>query len=280
MKDGLAEGLFEAIEARERMRKARATHGSLQSWRRWSALVVVGVMAPLSAAASEPTAEARFCFNDWPPYTSADEQGPMGISVDVLTEAAARAGYVPVFTELPWNRCLELVRDGTMDAVIDAAHRPQYLQGPASFSVYSNTIWVAENSTLTVPDLAAFGGTRFGFVAGYEYPATMLDAFVEYEIDIAYSVDDAANVRQLAYGRVDAIVGDFVGTLLYADENDLAIRPLFPSHSVDRLYPSFNTDLPEMQRAFDAVIQQMLDDGTIDTIYQQHIGVSFSEVVG
>ena len=250
----------------------------LLRWR--TGLAATVALAASSAGAEQHLAEARFCFNDWPPYTSVDEEGAVGISVEVLTEAATRAGYQPVFTELPWNRCLELVRDGTIDAVVDAAHRPLYLQGPASFSVYSNTIWVAETSAQTAPDLAAFSGQRFGFVAGYEYPQAILNSFAEHQIEIAYSVDDAANIRQLAYDRVDAIVGDFVGTLLYAEENDLPIRPLYPSHSVDRLYPSFNAELPDMQRAFDAAIQQMLDDGSIDAIYQQHIGVSFSEVVG
>ena len=242
--------------------------------------VLVSAVGPQGALADTEDGTVSFCFNDWPPYAEMTEDGPNGISVDVLREAAHRAGLAPTFQELPWNRCLALVRQGAIDAVIDAAARSEYLQGPTSFSVYSNTIWVGDDNRMMVLEFSALAGTRIGLVAGYEYPQALLDEIAANGMVIEYSVDDAANVRQLAFGRVEAIVGDFVGTLGLAEAGALAIHALAPAHSIDSLYPSFNPERVALHRAIDAALFDMLTDGTIDRIYRDHVGAAFSEVLG
>ena len=83
----------------------------------------------------------------------------------------------------------------------------------------------------------------------------------------------------LAFGRVDAIIADLVSTLSFAREHGLSIHPLIPDHSVDRLYPSFNPERPDLHRALDAALADLIDDGTVDRAYRNHLGVGFEDVV-
>jgi len=234
-----------------------------------------------SASLAEVTAPpVRFCFNNWVPYAVADDTGIHGITVAVLTEAARRADLAATFEELPWKRCLEMVRQGRLDAVVDAADRPEFLQGPASYSVYTNTIWVGAETRMESLAFEALSGKKMGLVDGYSYPDQLMVQLQASGLKIDYSVDDATNIRKLAFGRVDSIVGDFVGTLLFAREHGLNIHPLTPNHSFDRLYPSFNKTRADLQRAIDKSLAGMIADGSIDRIYRKHIGIGFEEAVG
>jgi len=93
-------------------------------------------------------------------------------------------------------------------------------------------------------------------------------------------VDDGANIRQLVFGRCEAIVADFIGTIMYANDNKISIHPSVPSRSVDRLYASFDPERVELQRMLDAAIHDMLMDGTVDRIYRAHVETDFSEILG
>lgn len=244
------------------------------------AIVSMSLMLAGSGRGQPAQSTIRFCFNSWPPYVQKDETGISGISVDILTEAARRAELTAVFEELPWNRCLEMVRQGSMDAVVDAAGREEFLYGPNSYSVYTNTIWVREEDALASSSFELLAGGRIGLVHGYEYPDALYGDMTKVGLNYAYSVDDAANIRMLAFGRVDAIVADLVSTLNFVREHGLSIHPLHPNHSVDRLYPSFNPHRTDLHRSLDAALAEMIDDGTVDRVYRDHLGVGFKAVVG
>lgn len=245
-------------------------------------IVIAGLAVLVSPglSAGENPAPVRFCFNNWAPYAVADDTGFHGISVAVLTEAARRADLAATFEELPWNRCLEMVRQGRLDAVVDAADRPEFLQGPTSYSIYSNTIWVGTENQQTALAFDDLRGQKIGLVDGYKYPDRLMEQLQASELEIDHSVDDATNIRKLAFGRVDSIIGDFVGTLLFAREHSLNIHPLVPNHSFDRLYPSFNKTQAGVQQKIDKSIAGMIADGSADKIYRKHIGIGFDEAVG
>lgn len=244
-----------------------------------AAVLCAAFILPVGSRAQHDTPTVRFCFNIWPPYAQRDGSGFDGISIDLLTEASRRAGLTAAFEELPWNRCLEMVRQGEIDAVVDAMDREEFLQGPSSYSVYSNTIWVRDDSDVTALSFDALASRTVGLVHGYQYPEDLLRELTDAGMNNEYSVDDAANMRMLAAGRVDAIVADLVSTLSFARDHGLAIRPLVPDHSADRLYPSFNPDRTDLQKAVDAALAEMIDDGTVDQVYRDYLGIGFEDAV-
>lgn len=221
----------------------------------------------------------RYCFNFWFPYTREVDGRVEGISIDILREATARAGMRAEFAQLPWKRCLETVRRGEIDAVVDAAERPDLLQGPTSFSVYTNTFWVREDFPADEFDPAALAGKEIGLVDGYLYPEKLWEDLRSLGATIDSSVDDGTNIRKLAFGRVDAIIGDYVSTLVFVRENGLKLKPLSPSHSADRLYPSFNAERSMLQANIDSVLAEMVADGAVDRIYRRHLGQALQDIL-
>lgn len=220
----------------------------------------------------------RICFNDWPPYTFVHDGVPGGISVDLARLTAERIGKRAVFSQLPWNRCLDAVREGKQDAILDAADRPEFRQGPTSFSAYSNTFWVrvGDPARRYAPEILR--GRRIGLVHGYYYPEDLLDLMRSASESIDYSVDDATNLRKLAFGRVDAVIADLASTLILARTEELPLRPLSPSHSADALYVSFNARLTGLQREFDAALRVLIESGAADRVYHRHVDMGICEV--
>ncbi len=236
---------------------------------------LVGVALAYAVPGAEPE-RLGFCFNAWPPYAYVQDGVATGLSVRVLDEAARRSGVVIDYLERPWKRCLHEVRTGTIDAAIDAASRPEFVQGPVSYSVYTNTFWVRDDAELQSFSLEGLRGKTIGLVTGYRYPAELVED-APYRID--YSVDDDTNLRKLAAGRVDAIVADLVSTVRAAESAKLGVRPLLPSHSVDRLYPSFNEKRGAVQKRFDAALAEMQAEGYFAAVYREMLGVDFDELL-
>lgn len=221
--------------------------------------------------------EVSFCFNDWPPYATKSADGVAGISVNIVQQAAQRIGIQVNFEELPWNRCLQKVKDGEVDAVIDAAERPEFVQGPTSFSLFSDTFWVREDSG--IKSYSDISGGRVGLVDGYNYSGSLLAYLDDLKLQREMTIDDPTNIRKLAFGRVNVIIADFASTLLFARQHRLKISPILPPFSYDPLYVSFSQDKSEIQHRFDQSFSELLKDGSIDAVYQQYLGTGYSKLM-
>lgn len=265
--------LGEAILLEEGASMRRAVMQAL--CRKYLLLGWVGLLYAPTVSAQENS--VSFCFNEWPPYVSVVNGTPSGVSVDVLTAAAKRAGLKASFTALPWKRCLQAVMSGEIDAVMDAAKRDEFLQGDVTFSLYTNTFWVRADERSEHIDLKNLGTRSIGLVAGYNYGETLDRLLAASGIKKDYSKDDPVNIRKLAFGRVDVIIADYLSTMDFAKKNDLSIVPLLPSHSFDRLYPSFNKNKSDLHKRINSALRAMIADGTIDAIYKRLVGVSYSD---
>jgi polar amino acid transport system substrate-binding protein len=240
---------------------------------------LITAMVWFGPSARSAAEEVSYCFNEWPPYAYLDGAQAKGISVEILTEATRRAGMTASFVELPWNRCLEQVRSGETDAVIDAAERAEYIQGPASFSAYTDHFWVRADDFAQVYDATALENRTLGLVEGYVYPDSLIADVEQADMKIDYAVDDGNNLEKLAAGRVDVIVADLFSTLHIVREKGLALRQLLPAHSVDMLYPSFGPERGDKQGRVDAALQGMLRDGFIDGLYRRYFGIGFQDAM-
>jgi len=217
-----------------------------------------------------------FCFSDWPPYSMMKDGEAQGVSIEILKQAAQRADLKPSFQELPWNRCLQMVKAGEIDAVIDAAKRKEYLQGDITHSVYTNTFWVRADDPVKEIDIEHFNGRSIGLVAGYKYAEPLDSILADARLKKEYSKDDTTNIRKLSFGRIDVIIGDYVGTRSFADKNGLSLRPILPSYSVDRLYPSFNLQKSDVHERLNEGLRAITKEGIVDAIYKRALGITFT----
>lgn len=83
--------------------------------------VLLGLLLSAHALAAEPL---RLCYEDVPQgyWTRPDGSG---VALDLVRKVESRLGEHFTYTSLPWKRCLEEVRIGTMDAVVGAADSPE-----------------------------------------------------------------------------------------------------------------------------------------------------------
>ncbi|HBB21653.1 MAG TPA: amino acid ABC transporter substrate-binding protein, partial [Pseudomonas sp.] len=70
----------------------------------------------LLASASLPAEVLRLAGNIWPPYTDKSLPGE-GLSVELIRTALERGGYRVEYIEVPWERALFGLRNGSYDMV-------------------------------------------------------------------------------------------------------------------------------------------------------------------
>lgn len=219
----------------------------------------------------------RVCFAEWPPYTVMTDKGPDGISVSILKRAAQMLGKEIEFGHLSWNDCLEKVKDGEFDVILDAAMRKDYLQGPTSFSIYSDTFWVSSNRNISRYE--QLSGGKVALVEGYVYNERILAHIKGLRLEIVRGTDDLTILRDMAQGRVDAAVADLASTFIVVREQNLKAHPILPPFSFDQLYASFHRGNPDLQRDFDQAFAKLIEQGYVDELYTKVIGTPYTSFV-
>ena len=234
-------------------------------------LLLATLLLPPMAFADDAV---TFCYVDWPPYTETRDGGLQGITVEIVRQAASEIGREISFVKREWDDCLERVKAGEFDAILDAAKRDAYLQGPTSFNSYIDTFWVTNASKINRYD--QLKGGRIALVKGYNYDERLLAHLRDLDAEVVRGIDDSTIVRDLDAGRLDASVADLASTFYIAHEENLNILPILPPFTEDRLYTSFHTGRPEIQREFDRAFTRLIESGFVDEVYEKYIGITFS----
>lgn len=226
------------------------------------------------------TEEIRICGVEWPPFTTRSESGAMsGISYEMLKTAFSRMGVSFQLDFVPWERCKQMVINGVVfDAILDATENADLIVGENPTSMYPIALFKRPSPSVEVDafDWSVGENKSVGRVLGYAYNS-FEEKMTAWNFD--YSTDDRTMIQKLALFRTDFIIGDMFSTHILAEEMDLDIKMLQPFMSVDNLYLAFNPQHQAIQSQFDRVVAGMIDDGTLDRIYQQSIGYTYAELM-
>lgn len=241
------------------------------SWLHGFVLTLALLVQPVPALANEPV---TFCFVDWPPYTASTDGFIDGITIRVIRKAAELIDQEIRFEQHEWNDCLDKVERGELDAILDASHRPVYLQGPTSFTSYIDTFWVSNRSKISSYDRLI--GGKIALVTGYNYDNRLYAHLKDLNAEVIRGKDDQTILVDLNQGRVDAAVADLASTFLFTQKKNLQIHPILPPFTADRLYLSFNREKVEIQRDFDQAFARLLEQGYVDEVYKEFIGTTYS----
>lgn len=230
-----------------------------------------------AGAKGEVDKPLRFCFVEWRPFTYLEDGAPQGITVNVMREAARRAGYEVIFAQKPWRRCVLETHAGWFDAVMDSPAYESLVQGPTLASVYGYVVIARKDEApAAYKGLSQLQGKTVGTVIGYEYPP----AFVEdTEILKVSAPSDVLALRMLDYGRIDFMLGDFLNSPSLIRRHGLALELLEPVMDVTPLYPAFHASKKDVQAKFDEALASLHEDGFIDQFYQQVFGRSLKEFI-
>jgi len=246
------------------------------------------LFAPVGRAAAQDL--VRLCSEAWSPYViaeslSPDETGPTGISIDILDAAMARLGKRATVSLLPYARCTSAVMDRRFDGQLGVDRNEAGLltdHTPHQWWVIAAAVrrdWPSDR----MDGLDDFRDATAVFVTSYTYP----DVIAQFEgfrrrVEIPSGIEnlDAPSrlLRMVESGRGDVFFDDETWMRWRLARHPMAIKVLPPPISLVPQFTGFSPERPDLSRGYAEAVEQMLADGTVDRIYRDYLGVSFSEM--
>ncbi len=240
-------------------------------------IAVAGVL--ISGALASASEQVRIGYGHVPPITYRDEKGqPAGFAVDVLNEAARRAGIRLKWVTSGNSRQIEdQLRSGGLDLVpagmvTEERRRNFYVSDPW---------WFTELDVLTKPGISAaeMSGKRIGLAS----PLYRLPAQQEFPHSLLIPFESASAASEVCRGNVDGIL------VTHGDLHDfLRERPkacagtdlqTFDSDVVIDLGVISRRDREPVARRLRARIDEMALDGTLAQMAGRHPPLSTSGAV-
>lgn len=235
---------------------------------------IVLLLAALGAGSAHGEA-LRLAGNVWPPYT--DQRLPGGgLSVELIRTALGRAGYQVDFIEVPWERALLGLQQGSYD-MANAWPTSRRL----GYAVYSRPFlsnrvrWIQRrDDDVVYRGLDSLVNYRLGLVRGYAYGEALAG---DPRLNKGYAANFVQAAKMLSAGRIDLTLEDERTALFHMR------RELKPLQDAYRFVPGefrvldlaliVRADHPhqgEIIAAFNRQIEAMLADGSYADVFHRH----------
>ncbi|PJF41998.1 MAG: basic amino acid ABC transporter substrate-binding protein, partial [Candidatus Thermofonsia Clade 1 bacterium] len=213
----------------------------------------------------------------YPPFENVNtETGEIeGFDIELLNAIAAKAGFTPVYQNVPFDTIFTNLAAGQYDIVISATTITEERQQTVLFSnpyfAAAQVLTVRAADAETLKSVEALAGKKVGVqkgTTGADY-AKSLGGFdvVEYE-----TTPEA--MRALANGDVDAVIADDAPSktiLLNNPELNLAIT--VEALTVEYYGISVRRECTELIEAINAGLAEVIKEGTYAEIYRKYFGV-------
>lgn len=182
-------------------------------------VVVAGLGLGLNAASAQM--KMKFAAEDkdlYPTYlgsgTDTLAEKP-GVTVELIRLVAKDIGIEPVFVRAPWRRCMELLKEGEVDAVINGSYssaRTEFgafpMQGEKPDDARKSHVWTytlyRKKGTQVAWDGSKFSNVDgpLGTPLGYSIVADLK----KMNLEVDKSGDGESNLRKLSAGRIAGAV--------------------------------------------------------------------------
>lgn len=213
----------------------------------------------------------------YPPFENVNtETGEIeGFDIDLLNAIAAKAGFTPVYQNVPFDTIFTNLAAGQYDIVISATTITEERQQTVLFSnpyfAAAQVLTVRAADAETLNSVEALAGKKVGVqkgTTGADF-AKGLGGFdvVEYE-----TTPEA--MRALANGDVDAVIADDAPSktiLLNNPELNLAIT--IEALTVEYYGISVRLECTELIEAINAGLAEVIKEGTYAELYRKYFGV-------
>ncbi|HJU49371.1 MAG TPA: transporter substrate-binding domain-containing protein [Pseudogulbenkiania sp.] len=233
------------------------------------AALLLGVLSALC-----PGATLTLLSTEYPPYTS-PSLPQQGIATAITVEAFRRSGYQVVIQYRPWARALYEAREGSSDGVVGLWHSKER----EAFLAYSQPLvdnvvgfYARADQRHDVRRLSRLRSLTIGVVRGYLIPPNVEAARLRTEA----AIDDEANLRKLAAGRVDlALIDKGVASYLLRyrlPEQSGRLVWLEPRVYSLPLYVGFSRRVPGWEQYladFNAGLAAMHKDGSLERLKRE-----------
>lgn len=213
------------------------------------------------------------CYDNWAPYAYPGAGNKVvGITVDILNEAARTQNLQFDYVYTTYDACRKMVRLGKMDAkLFTSPDEDEDLPRLRTVTEYWMLAAIVrkESPYQRYTGLDMFRGASVGLVNGYVYP----EEFKHYrQWQPVYDYESSSLLRQLVVGRIDATFDDLFWLQGEIRDKRLPLKVLLPVIYTVPQYTIFSKARAKEARQMDDALKAMATTGRIDEIYRQHTG--------
>lgn len=241
----------------------------------------------LLAAVSAARAEADLTFvadQDFAPYSMVVEGRPSGIDVDVLAEAAKRAGLTLAVKTMPLKAMLDAVRDGSCDGAVSLFRSPDrerfalFMEGvPVHLSDY--VLFTKVGERIPFASYADLAGKVIGYVGGVDLGPEFEAARDQGDMLVKEYADLRGMVAGLLGGEIDAFAGNIDVTYYRLKDMGLTSSIVYLPRKVLTGKPSYAVlsrasslkDKDLVTRRLEKALDAMHKDGTYNTLARHYL---------
>lgn len=251
-------------------------------------LITYLAFTALTLHAAEMPKQLYAATLNYPPYEYTEDKEAKGIAVELIKEAALRAGVNEVkFNFFPWKRAVKMVETGNHDILFNAGRN----QARQEWGYYVDSVLILQRYVLfkrkgdqiQVDDNFdnAFRysiGTRAGYLYGSGSFRQALD-----QNKFAYQMTSEStehSVTLLLNKRIDMFVGDMLPVIHYLKKNNLTdqvdiVLNDTQGNQVVLTWPTYillskKSTTPAMVEALHEAMEEMKSDGTYDQIFLKY----------
>jgi len=221
---------------------------------------------------------------DFAPYSMLTEGVPAGIDVDVMAEAAKRAGYMLDIQFKPWDELIEMVRKGECDGAIGLFRNPErekfamFMEAaPIHYSDY--VLFTKVGSKFSFRTYDDLHGKTIGRIAGFTLGDEFETAVADGKLQIKEYPDIAAAIKGLLLNEIDAYAGNIdvtyyrlktmgmTSSIVYLPKKIVEQKPAYMVMSRASKMEDKDRVVQGLERALD----QMRKDGTYNKIARHYL---------
>lgn len=224
----------------------------------------------------------KVCVFTWQPFAYEKEGVLTGIMVDIARDTITRLGYQPEFHLSPPLRCLQGLHTRTMTVSLFTSNlslneaRGNFLAVKPSVQYYLPSLFVRDDHPAkTMAGLDSLSGWRIGTVRGnplarrYQQFSDITWVYVNQAEDIWTVLDSR---------RGEAILAGYQSHFLLDKARWKTHRILLPPISAVPVYWAVNRANADLAKRLGEQLRYAQSDGSLDTFYQNHLGVSFTKI--
>jgi polar amino acid transport system substrate-binding protein len=257
-----------------------------------SILLVILILASLTACGPQKAANHLEAIKqagvikvgtsaDYPPFESVDANGnKIGFDIDLMSKVANRLGVTLEWVDMPFDSLIAAVQENKIDMAISAfnysAERDEKIDFTDEYYTSEDSFMVAESFTGTIAKPEDVVNYKVGVQTSTTQDAWLTDNLVskgllsEDNLFRYDRVDQAA--LDLTSGRIDVLMSDYVPAQALVKQSGglkIVYHGVLSSGPVNMVVPDGDA---ELLAELNKIIQQLKDEGFIDSVAMKHIG--------
>jgi len=227
--------------------------------------------------------QLRFCSDPWPPYAGKADVENRGYVVEIIQEIYEGLGYVVLYENVPWSRCLRDTRDGIFNGVAgaDINEAPDFIFPRSSVGITNPQFFTRPDSQWLYHGVQSLDDIRLGVVQDYTY-SPVLDIYIrqhqsDRRLTFVKGTDALTQLFNLVKAdRIDAFVEN--ATVVEYTLSQLGVEQgkIKPAGSLETgviLYVPFSPRYQESRELisiFDSGMEQLRNSGRLKEILAKY----------